>query len=179
MIYDESVLDGLGIVVLSDRQFAAAVVAYALDLRRKILDVVARLALGASATAGDAILDDFVRNVDQDGALDGSTHLLENLGLGEIAREAVEKHRDVARRFGDDILDHAGDKSVGNEVAALHIALSLKTGLGPLRDSAAKEISGGNMLQVGIVGGELARNRTLPRTRGTEKNYNIHGISLI
>ena len=64
MINDETVLDGLGIVVLTDRKFAAAVVADALDLRGKVLDVVARLALGAGTATGDAVLDDLIGNVD-------------------------------------------------------------------------------------------------------------------
>ena len=58
--------------------------------------MVAGLALRARTTTRDAVLDDVVRHVDELGALHRRAHLGKDLGLREIAREAIEQHRDVA-----------------------------------------------------------------------------------
>ena len=136
--------------------------------------MVAGLALGARTAARDAVLDDIVRHVDEDGALDGRAHLGEDLGLRKVAREAVQQHRHVARRLRDDILDHRGDEGVGHELARLHERLGLPAGLRPLRHGAAQQVAARHVFEIRVLGRQLARDRTLPRTRGAQKNDDIH-----
>ena len=41
-------------------------------------------------------------------------------------------------------------------------------------DGAAKQVSRRNVLQVVMLGRELPRDRSLPRTRGPQQNHNVH-----
>ena len=92
MIDDETILDGLWIIILTDHELSATLVADALNLRRKSLDMITSLALGTSTTTGDAVSDNLVRNVDENDGLDRRTDLIERLGLGDVTRKAIEEH---------------------------------------------------------------------------------------
>ena len=101
----------------------------------------------------------------------------ENLRLRHVARESIQQHRDVARRFGDHILDHGGDQFIGDELAGLHVALGGLTGLRALRDGAAQEVSRRDVLEVCVLGRELRRDRALARTGRTQQNDDIHNVA--
>ena len=175
MINNETILDGVGIVVLANDKLRAALVADALDLRRQSLDMIASLALRASAASGDTIGDDFVGDIDKHHRLDRRASVLENLGLRNIAREAIEKHRHVAFGLGDDILDHLCNERIRNERTLLHEALGLNASRRTLGNGSAKQVAGADMLEIIVLGRETARDRTLPRTRGSQQDNNIHG----
>jgi len=107
-------------------------------------------------------------------ASDRRAHLREDLRLREVAREAVEEHRHVARRLRDHVLDHLRDERVGHEVAGLHVALGLDARRRALRHRTAQQVAGRDVLQVCVFGRQAARDRTLPRTRGPQQNDNVH-----
>ena len=179
MIDDKAVLHRLGIVVLTDDEICAALVALALNLRRKRLHVVSSLAGGARAATGNAILDHGVGHVDQHHGADLGACLLENVGLRHIAREAIEKHGDVASGLGDYILDHGGYELIWDELSGFHEVLGGLARLSAFRNGTTQKVSRRDVLEISVLGCELSRNRTLARTGRTQQNNYIHNEGVL
>ena len=65
MVNDKTILHCVRIVVLADNKVRAAVIALTLNLGRERVHMVSGLALWACTTAGDTVLNHFIRNIDK------------------------------------------------------------------------------------------------------------------
>ncbi len=102
-------------------------------LRRVEVDVV-DAAGGGDAPAGDAAHDLLVGHLEQERggerAPELGERLVERLGLGDRAREAVQDEAVGGLGALDLLEDHADDHLVGDELAAVHVALGLLAQVG-------------------------------------------------
>ena len=88
-------------------------------------------------------------HIDQKGAVDLATHGgelgIERHSLGGVAREAVEDEALLGVIGGKALLDKVDHELVGNELASVHVLLSLNTKLGATLDGSTQQVARGNV----------------------------------
>ena len=134
-------------VVVALHDASAARVAGPVDLGRKV-HVVHALAALAHAPAGEPVEHDVAGHVEVDREVERATveNAVELLRLMQRARESVEDEAVAERAAGREaLLDHADHDLVGNELAAVHVALGLEPERGALLRLRAEELSRGEM----------------------------------
>ena len=103
--------------------------------------MVHALAALAHPPAGQPIEHDRPRHVEIDGEVERPPveHAVELLGLVQRPRETVEHEAGVERAAGREaLLDHADHDLVGDELAAVHVALRFESERGTRRRLGAK-----------------------------------------
>ncbi len=168
----QAVLDGLGAVV-------GALVQVALTdrLARGVAHVRGEhLVPGAPAGAADPaagqpayefLARDLQREHRVQRRVELGERLVECLGLGERAREAVEQEVVLAR--GQALADHPDDDGVGHQIPGVHVALGLEAQPGALGHRVAQQVAGGQVGQA-KVGLEPIGLGALAGTGGPEKD---------
>ena len=128
--------------------------------------MVHALAVLAHAPAREPVEHDVARHVEVDREVERPTveHPVELLRLVHRAREAVE-HEAVAERAAgrEALLDDADHDLVGDELAAVHVALGLEPERGALRRLGAEELARREMGDAEV----LAEARRLGALAGT------------
>ena len=115
-------------------------------------------------------------HVDQKGAVDLATHGgelgIERHSLGGVAREAVEDEALLGVIGSKALLDKVDHELVGNELASVHVLLSLNTKLGATLDGSTQQVARGNVSDAKL-GDELLCDGALTGTRSSEQ-YEVH-----
>lgn len=114
---------------------------------------------------GDALDDLVLGDLQVEHAVEGDApldeDLVECLGLGKVAREAVEQEAVCGVRLGHPVLGHADGDLIRHQAARVHVALGLEPQLGALADVGAEQVAGGDVGD-GQGLGEQVRLSTLP-----------------
>ena len=71
-------------------------------------------------------------------------HLLQRLGLGHVAREAVEQKPGLRVVLGQPVADHRHGDLVGDEITAVHVLLGLGAEVGAVRNVEPEDVACGN-----------------------------------
>jgi hypothetical protein len=143
---------GLVVVGTLDEGLAGDVVGH--GLLGRVEDLVVRAAGGGvDETAGDTRDEQAVVDAELDGVLErllaGLEHVVEALGLGNGAREAVEDEARLALGVVLELaLDHANHDLVADETALVHDLLGLSAQLGLLCDLGAEHVTGSLRIRV-------------------------------
>src|ERR671933_901246 len=144
----EALADRLLAVVVALLERLAVDIADALALGRVELDVV-DVAVRALPAAGQAAHDLVGRHLDEQRGGQAAPELghllLQRLGLGDVAGEAVEQEAVLAVAVGEAAEDHPDDDLVGHEVAALHVRLRLAPEVGLVGDGLPEHVPGGHV----------------------------------
>ena len=131
-----------------------------------------RLAALADAPAREAVEHDVARDVEVDREVEGPAveHPVELLRLVHGAREAVE-HETVAERTTgrEALLDDADHDLVGDELAAVHVALGFEPERGALLRLGAEELARREMGNAEVVA-QARRLGSLPCPLLTEQH---------
>ena len=133
-----------------------------------MIDVL--VVLGADAATGEARQQQLLRDLDvgcrSDGGAGPGQHLVERLGLGHGAREAVEDDAGRGVLPGQAVIDHGHHDVIRHEGAGIHVLPDL---LGQWRVALAhgpEELAGGNVGQAQGLGETLGLG-ALARAGGT------------
>src|SRR5690625_431635 len=110
-----------------------------------VVDMIGSPRRGVDPTAADPTDDLFVRHHDFHHVVDGNPGLLQGLGLGNGAGEAVEQEAASAVRHGDALLYQGDDDVVGNQASRTHHALDLAAQLRSGLDRRAQHVAGGDL----------------------------------
>ena len=73
--------------------------------------------------------------------------LVGDVGLREVAREAVEHVAPGRGGLGDDRREELDDDAVGHQLAAVDVARGAPADLGPARHLGAQRVAGGDVLE--------------------------------
>ena len=118
-------------------------------VRRLVVDVARGLADPAAGQADHEVLG---RHVDLEGSVDPGVALreggVERLGLGAVAREAVEDHAAAGVGLGEARLEHPDGDVVGHELAALHVAARLQPDRRAVTDRSPEQVARGDVRQL-------------------------------
>jgi hypothetical protein len=147
VVGSQTLLEG-GLVVVGtlDEGLASDVVGH--GLLGRVEDLVVRATgSGVDETAGDTRDEQLVVDAELNGVLErllaGLEHVVEALGLGDSAREAVKNEAGLALGVVLELaLDHANHDLVADETALVHDLLGLSTQLGLLCDLSAEHVTG-------------------------------------
>ena len=97
--------------------------------------------------------DELEHHVELDAAV--GEHVVEDLGLRDRAREAVEQEAAVRVVLGQPVADHVDGDVVRDEVAPVHERLGLEPERGPLADVRAEDVAGRDLGHREVLGDEL------------------------
>ena len=94
------------------------------------------------------------------------------MGLGEVAREAVEDEAAAGVRLAEALADHAEHQGVIHQAPTLHCLLGLAAKLGALGHGSAQQVAGGDLRDVHALY-ESLRLSALTRSGRAQQN-NAH-----
>ena len=95
--------------------------------------------------------------------------LVEDLGLSGVAREAVEQDALRGVRLGQPLEEHVDRHRIGDEFAAVHVALGGEAQRRPVADGGPEQVAGGDVGQAEPLGQDLGL-RPLAGAGGAEKD---------
>ena len=144
MVDLQAVADGLGGVILTDDQLAAASIADALHLRRIGNNVIAGTALGADSASGHAAFNLAVGHLNGNYMVDFHTLCLQCLCLSQRAGHAVQNEATGAIGLCHPVSDDAENQLVGNQIARVHVGFCFLAQLGAICNGLAEHIPGRN-----------------------------------
>ena len=101
-------------------------------------------AAGADPAAAEAAHDDLVGSLDGDHMIEADARLLQSFGLGDGAGHPVQNIALGAVGFCHPLHHDADDDLVGDQLARVHIGLSLLAHLSALLDGGTEHISRGD-----------------------------------
>ena len=132
-----------------------------------------RTADPAASESGDEIgLRDLDVRRDVDLATAFVEGLVEHLGLGDVAREAVEEDALRGVRLGQALEEHVDGHRIGNELAPVHVSLGGEAEGRAVADGGPEQVASGDMGQAEPLGKNLGL-RPLPCARGAEKDDDV------
>ena len=147
--------DRLAPVVLALDQGRVVEVALARDPGRMaglVVDMAVGLADPAPGQAPDELgLGDLDLEGDVDLAVAVGQGRGQDVGLGQVAREAVEDRADGRVRLGQPVEEHLDRDRVGHQLAALHVPPGLEADGRAFVDGRAEEVSGRNVREAESV----------------------------
>lgn len=100
--------------------------------------------------------------------------LVEALGLGHRAREAVEDKAGGLRIALQGIANHADNYLIGHEQTLIHQLFGLQTQLGTFGNLGAEEVASAQVHEV-VLGNELLALGAFARAGGAEEDDVMHG----
>ena len=152
----EAALDGLGLVVVALDESAGAAVACAFGLGWGEDFVEDCAAVGAAPASAEAAEDFVVADVDEQRGGDlgvlGGEGVAEGLGLLGGAGEAVEQAAEFGVVAAEAVEQHLDGELVGDEFAALHVALGFLAEFRLVADIFAEHVAGGEVEEAGALG---------------------------
>ncbi len=167
LVHAQAVADGFLVVVGAVVQRTAALVALAVDLRRRRVDVVHLAADFAGAAAGktldQAVEIDVHENRGVHRLAEAHQHLVQRLGLRNVAREAVHDETVLRIRLLQALADDAEHDLVGDQLARVHRGLGLLAQLGAGSQRLAEQVARGNLGDA-VLFDQLLGLRPLART---------------
>ena len=95
--------------------------------------------------------------------------LVQDFGLGGVAREAVEQDARCGVRLGQPLEKHLDRHRVGHELAAVHVALGEHTKRRPVADGGPEQIAGGDVGEAQPLRQDLGL-RPLAGARGAQQD---------
>src|SRR3954447_7214916 len=173
----EPVTDGLRLVVVPLEQLATADVTDTLHRPRVEVQVPDVPAAAAGTPAGQppdhlVVVDHQLENhVERRPAVE--QQVVERLGLGDVAREAVEQEPLAGVVVLQPRQDHPDRDLVRDEVAGVHELLRLLAELGALADVGAEDVPGRDLRDPEVCGDEWGL-RPLSRSGGPDEAQTHH-----
>ena len=163
--------DDVRLVIAADNELVAADVADVLHARRICLYVIGCAAAQADTATGHTLLDDFVRHLESQCAVD-ACDLVESLSLRDRAREAVKDEAALAVALCDALLEQVDDELIRYELAGVHVLLSRLAKGRIVLDCLAQNVAGGDARNAHLFD-EVGCERALAGAGCAKKNQ-IH-----
>ena len=180
MIASHALDEGLASVILTVHQRLTSDVVLALNLGRVERQVIRATGSLMDATSLDSLSEHVLVHVELENAVDihvlALEHRVELLGLSHSSGEAVEKDASLALGLAQVVLDKTNDEVVGDELAALHDAISLFAELGASSYCVTEHVASCEMADAEVVS-DLGALGSLTGAGGSDHDH-IHGRAL-